>query len=48
MSGAPLKDVLARYRTSGDFNGLHFGTTGTTAERADAAAVDAARACSGP
>lgn len=37
MSHAILKEVIARYRTSRDFSGLHFRPTRTTAERAEAA-----------
>ena len=39
MSHAILKEVIARYRTSRDFNGLHFRPTRTTAERAEAATL---------
>jgi hypothetical protein len=37
VSDAILKEVIARYRMSSDFNGLHFRPTRTTAERAEAA-----------
>jgi hypothetical protein len=39
MNDAILKEVIARYRTSGDFNGLHFRLTRTPAERDAASAL---------